>query len=239
MILPWHTGRISRISQATSNTRLFFMEMNEMDVFDFEPGQFVTLDLPVHEKPARRWRSFSIASAPNGSNEIELAVVLLDGGAGSTYLFDEVEIGNELSIRGPQGIFTLPKELDRDIFLICTGTGIAPYRSMLRYIYDKKIPLKHNVYLIFGTRWKENLLYYEDMKRLEKNIEKFHYIPTLSREKWDGETGYVHPIYERLAASKQPAHFYLCGWKDMIKEATKRIKAMGYDRRSIHQELYG
>ena len=74
-----------------------------------------------------------------------------------------------------------------------------------------------------------------------KNIklEKFHYIPTLSREEWDGRTGYVHPIYEELCANKQPALFLLCGWKVMIDEAKQRILAMGYDKKSIHQELYG
>jgi CDP-4-dehydro-6-deoxyglucose reductase len=75
------------------------------------------------------------------------------------------------------------------------------------------------------------------MKSLQ--LEKFHYIPTLSREEWDGRTGYVHPIYEELCASKQPALFLLCGWKVMIDEAKQRILAMGYDKKSIHQELYG
>ncbi|HEY6083256.1 MAG TPA: oxidoreductase, partial [Chitinophagaceae bacterium] len=70
-------------------------------------------------------------------------------------------------------------------------------------------------------------------------LENFHYIPTLSREQWEGRKGYVHPIYEELIADKQPAHFYLCGWKDMIQEAKQRITSLGYDRKLIHQELYG
>jgi CDP-4-dehydro-6-deoxyglucose reductase len=64
-------------------------------------------------------------------------------------------------------------------------------------------------------------------------------MPTLSREEWDGRTGYVHPIYEEICVNKQPALFLLCGWKVMIDEAKQRILAMGYDKKSIHQELYG
>ena len=51
--------------------------------------------------------------------------------------------------------------------------------------------------------------------------------------------GYVHTIYEELCAAKQPAGFFLCGWKNMIDEAKKRILELGYDKKSIHQELYG
>lgn len=239
MAAPWRKGIFSKIEQVTPNTRLYFIKIPELEQFDFKPGQFVTLDFPIHEKPARRWRSYSIASPPNGTNEIELVIVLLEGGAGTTYLFNEVNEGMEVPVRGPQGVFTLPDEIDHDLFFICTGTGIAPFRSMLHHIRSTGLPKHKNIYLIFGTRTQKDLLYHEEMKQLEKDIENFHYIPTLSREKWEGRTGYVHPVYEELIAHKQPAHFYLCGWKEMINEAKQKILAMGYERKMIHQELYG
>jgi CDP-4-dehydro-6-deoxyglucose reductase len=49
----------------------------------------------------------------------------------------------------------------------------------------------------------------------------------------------VHPVYQEICASHPPAQFYLCGWKNMIDEAITTIKGMGYDRKSIHQEIYG
>jgi CDP-4-dehydro-6-deoxyglucose reductase len=49
----------------------------------------------------------------------------------------------------------------------------------------------------------------------------------------------VHPIYEEICADKRPVNFFLCGWKGMIDEAKTRITAMGYDRKAIHQEIYG
>jgi CDP-4-dehydro-6-deoxyglucose reductase len=64
-------------------------------------------------------------------------------------------------------------------------------------------------------------------------------VPTLSREQWHGKSGYVHPIYEDFCAEKQPALFFLCGWKGMIDEAKRRIMEMGYDRKAIHVEIYG
>jgi glycine betaine catabolism B len=237
-VQPWRKGIVTGILEEAEQTRRFIIQVPELEKFDFKPGQFVTLDLPIHEKVNKRWRSYSIASWPDGSNSYELVIVLLDGGPGSGYLFNDVKEGTEVVFRGPQGVFTLPENLDKDLFLICTGTGVAPFRSMLHYIKGNNIPHK-NIYLVFGCRKKNNLLYYEEMMELQENLPGFHYLPTLSREEWEGKTGYVHPIYEELAQEKQPAYFFLCGWKNMIDEAKKRIQEMGYDRKSIHQELYG
>jgi ferredoxin-NADP reductase len=244
MSIPqWQTGVVKRIEQVTPNTRCFFIELPEVQSFDFKPGQFVTIDLPIHEQKNKRWRSYSIASTPDGSNMIELVIVHLEGGLGTTYLFNEIKEGSELTLRGPSGVFTMPEVMDRDLILICTGTGIAPFRSMLHYIHNHKI--SHNgLHLIYGTRKKEDLLYADELKELEQSLAGFKYYPTLSRETWDGHpwqghTGYVHSIYEDICKDARPANFMLCGWKVMIDEAKERILKMGYDKKAIHLELYG
>jgi len=242
---PWRKGIVTRIENETYNTRKFWITIPELTSFDFTPGQFVTLDLPIHEKPNKRIRSYSIASWPDGTNTIELLIVLLEGGAGTTYLFNEIKEGSELTLRGPQGVFTLPDPIDKDLYFICTGTGIAPFRSMVHHIKLHSVPHK-NIYLLFGTRNQKDLLYLDEMRRLANEVDQFQYIPTLSREKWDGCCGYVHAIYENLIQEKKSegnqlpdAKFYLCGWKNMVDEAKQRIQQLGYDRKSIHQELYG
>ncbi|MBM3415672.1 MAG: FAD-dependent oxidoreductase [Bacteroidetes bacterium] len=235
---PWRKGKVVRIEDYTHNTKRFWIQVPDVQSFDFIPGQFVTFDLPIHEKPNKRWRSYSIASWPVGTNEFELLVVLEPHGLGTHYLFHEVSVGSELSFRGPQGVFTLPEKLDKEIFFICTGTGIAPFRSMIYHIMLHKI-LFHEIYLIFGCRRKTDLLYYNELKELERLLPGFHYHPTLSREEWEGHHGYVHPVYENLCKNKPGAQFFLCGWKNMIDEGKKRIVEMGYDKKAIHQELYG
>ncbi len=243
-IEPWRKAKVIKIENETTSTRRFWLQVPELESFDYKPGQFVTLDLPIHEKTNKRWRSYSIASWPDGTNVFELVIVFMEDGAGTSYLFDKIEVGSEITFRGPVGVFTLPEVLDTDYYLICTGTGIAPFRSMLHHIALHNLPHK-NVYLIFGTRTKENLLYYEELKNLTANNSGLHYIPVLSRENWEGEKGYVHKVYKDLIAAKKqgdalpPAHFYLCGWKNMIDEAKKTITELGYDRKAIHQELYG
>ncbi len=237
-LLAWQKGTVIRIEDVTPNTKSYWIEVRDISSFDFKPGQFVTLDLPIHDKPNKRTRSYSIASWPDGTNVFELLIVLAQGGLGTTYIFNEWKLGTEITFRGAQGVFTLPAKLEKDLFLVCTGTGIAPFRSMVNYISLHNIPFK-NIHLIFGCRKKEDLLYYDELKELEKKLPNFHFHPTLSREHWDGRYGYVHPIYEELCKDKPDASFYLCGWRHMIDEAKKRIMAMGYENKSIHEELYG
>ena len=79
--------------------------------------------MPIHEKPNKRWRSYSIASWPDGTNVFELLIVLAEGGLGTNYLFNEVGVGSELIFRGPQGIFVLPQVLEKDIFLYVRVRG--------------------------------------------------------------------------------------------------------------------
>jgi ferredoxin-NADP reductase len=235
---PWRIGKVIRIVDETYNTRRFWVRVDELPSFDFTPGQFVTLDLPIHEKRNKRLRSYSIASWPDCTNVYELLIVLDQKGLGTPWLFNNVNVGSELKFRGPQGVFVLKQPLDKEIFLICTGTGIAPFRSMIHEIKNKDIPHK-NIYLIYGCRTKNDLLYYDELTKLRSEMPGMHYIPTLSREKWEGNSGYVHAIYESLCRERIPADFYLCGWRGMIDDGQKLIMDMGYEKKDIHFEIYG
>jgi CDP-4-dehydro-6-deoxyglucose reductase len=237
-LLAWRTGKVLKIENETANTRRFWIAVPELECFDFIPGQFITLDLPIHKKPHKRLRSYSIASCPDGSNIFELLIVLDSKGTGTPYLFEKIAVGSQLIFRGPQGVFTIKQPIETDLFLICTGTGIAPFRSMVKHIAIKNIAHK-DIYLVFGCRTRADLLYYNEMTDLQKTLEGFHYLPTLSRENWEGRTGYVHSVYETLCTEKKQAVFYLCGWKNMIDEARAGLLSLGYDEKHIHTEIYG
>lgn len=239
MSMEWQQGSIVKIIDETPNTRRFFVQVKDTNEFSFKPGQFVTLDLPIHEKKNKRLRSYSIASAPDGSNVFELLIVLVDDGLGTNYLFKNIVVGDELTFRGPAGVFILPDHIASHFFMICTGTGIAPFRSMLHYIHHHRITPTGKVYLIFGTRYQKDLLYHEDMKQLATQHDWFQYIPVLSREQWDGAMGYVHDVYLKLSKENNEAEFMLCGWKNMIDDARNFLSNAGFDKKQIHFESYG
>jgi len=234
----YYDAEIIRIIDETPVTRRYFFRVLNREKFDFKPGQFVILDLPIDSKITNR--SYSIASAPDDNNVFELIIVLNPPGLGTPAIFNNYKVGLKVPVAGPLGKFVLPEKVDRDICFICTGTGIAPLRSMLRYIYEKNIP-HQNIYFIFGSRKKEDILYYDEMKEIAASHSDLHYTIVLSRETsetWNGKTGYVHSVYEEIFADHRPAYFYLCGWKAMLKEARERLTLMGYAKEYIKFELF-
>lgn len=236
----WYDSQLIKVENETPTTKRFWLEVLEETVLDFKAGQFVTMDLPIAQKRLQRWRSYSIANAPEASNVLEFAIVRLDGGAATKYLFDEVQIGDIIRFKGPSGTFTLPDEVKHDLVFVCTGTGVAPFRSMIWDLYNRQIPTQ-KIHLIFGTRTEDGILYRTEFDQLEMKWPVFSYDIALSREtNWPGFQGYVHQIYQqKYATPREDVLFYLCGWSNMIDEAVANLVNMGYDKSQIHYELYG
>lgn len=240
----WKPAFIRRIKQRTPTVRSFWVELPDREVLDYIPGQFLTLDLPIGETRRDGWRSYSIAAAPDGSNQAELCIVRLPGGKGTGFLFDEAEVGTEVKTKDPAGVFTLPEgPLTHDVVMICTGTGIAPFRAMLQARLASESVHFH---LIFGCRTAEDILYADELAALAEAHDNFTYSVALSREKAADRpgmavsNGYVHPVYEATyTAVRQDVRFYLCGWAVMVDEAKDRLLKLGYPASQIVEELYG
>ncbi len=237
MTYTYSPSTIFNIVHESDLVRRFFFKIPDEIPFSFKSGQFIMLHLPIDSKYKNR--SYSIASAPNSENTFELAIVLNPRGMGTPYLWENVEIGTSVDVSKALGKFNLTVPIEEDICFICTGTGIAPLRSMLLDILNHNISHR-NIYMIFGNRFEKDILYRKEMQELEEKYPDFHFIPVLSRENagWKGRTGYVHSIYEEIFADHRPATFYMCGWRDMLQEARLRIEAMGYDKKKIKFESY-
>ncbi|MBC6992690.1 FAD-binding oxidoreductase [Neolewinella lacunae] len=242
--MKWKPAIIRRIEQRTPTVRSFWLEMPDRASLDFRPGQFLTLELPVSERRRDGWRSYSIAAAPDGSNQAELCIVRLPDGKGTSYLFEGADVGTELLAKEPGGVFTLPEgPLTKNVVMICTGTGVAPFRAMLQERLGRESVHFH---LIFGCRTAEDILYREEFAALARQYANFTYSVALSRsdvlaeDGIDFHRGYVHPVYERDYAAVRPdVCFYLCGWSEMVDEAKRRLLALGYAPEQVIAELYG
>lgn len=238
-LLPWLEAEVDSIVQVTSDTRRYFLRMRGTYRFDFKPGQFITLDLPIHEKPNKRWRSYSIASAPAVNNEVELLIVLDPQGVGTNWIFSHVNPGHVFTFRGPQGVFVLPEPIPaQPIFFVCTGTGVAPFRSMLLH-YLPQLETKQPIHLVFECKSEADLLYADEMLALQEKYLNFHYHPVFTERSAEQGEEDVHAVYTSLCAGHPDALFFLCGWKDMIDPARKRLAELGYDKKQVHYELYG
>jgi ferredoxin-NADP reductase len=240
MAINWLQATVIGIKTIAPQVREFDLRIDGVDLFEFVPGQFVTLDLPIGEKRRDRWRSYSIASAPQGNNTITLCISRSLAGLGTAYLFDQVELGSVLSLKGPDGSFIAPEaEQDSHWVMICTGTGIVPFRSMCQAIQQGSMNAPQQLDLVFGTRLETGILYRTEMEDLATKTDWFSAHICLSREHVSGHsTGYVHRVYEQLSVSPNTIYF-ICGWQAMLDEAVARLKAKGVDESRIRFELYG
>lgn len=202
----------------------------------YQSGQFVIIDftnLP-HQYSTR---SYSIADIYTGDT-IELCVVLKDDGAATPILFNQ-KIGETLLVSNPQGRFVLPESIDeqKSIGFICTGTGVAPFRAMIKELLFSR-SFKSPIHLFFGCRTEKDILYRSEFESLSREFPNFKYVPVLSRENWNGPKGYVHEHYKTVFESKPDALIYLCGWTEMIKQTRDNLKSYGYTRNEIKVEFY-
>jgi ferredoxin-NADP reductase len=241
MPVQWYEGQIERIDQLSTNTKSFVLKITEMESFDFLPGQFMTFDLPIGDKRLNRWRSYSLASRPDGGNLIEFCIVKNEKGLGTSYLF-ELNVGDKIKCKGPEGGFVVPENIENiEVIMICTGTGVAPFRSMIRHVIDNNLTFK-KIHLIFGTRNVQNILYRAEFEKLASNYYNFQYDIALSKDKIDGiHHGYVHDIYlKSYRDATNNRIFMVCGWTSMVDDtiANLLIKCH-YDKSQIKYELYG
>jgi CDP-4-dehydro-6-deoxyglucose reductase len=140
------------------------------------------------------------------------------------------------------------EDTKKNYIFICTGTGISPFKCMLEHIKENNIETG-DIHLVFGTRDKESILYYDEMIQLEKDIPQFKYHIILSREPWNGKQGYVHSIYEELiqnyfsqiedgSYNGLDIEFFICGWKEMVKQTKTNLQELGFDKKQIKIEIY-
>jgi ferredoxin-NADP reductase len=210
--------------------------------FPFLPGQFISV-LVAGKGPGGRdlRRAYSIASGPeltrNGKSVFELCVKLVENGPGTQYL-NSLQIGDTMKGIAPYGDFVYKPKAGRHAIFIATGTGIAPFRSMVYSKIYAEQPPKSGI-LLFGARNQSDLLYTEE---LTQALGPSGLVQALSRPEgeWSGFKGRVTD-WLRANESKiawTETEFYLCGNGAMIDEVKQILAGKGVEKTAIHQEVY-
>ncbi|HFB97840.1 MAG TPA: oxidoreductase, partial [Bryobacterales bacterium] len=206
-------ARLLEFRDIAPEVRHFVFEVDEVERFDFRPGQFVSLSDEVGGRKVTR--AYSLASPPNG-NRFELCLNRVKLGAFSPHLFS-LRPGGTVPMKGPYGSFTL-REPIRDAVFVATGTGVAPFRSML---LDGRLWGADKDYaLILGVRHPDAILYREEFEALEREHPNFRFVPVVSRPdaEWRGRTGYVQDHVLEAVGGRRDIDVYVCGLKEMVNE---------------------
>lgn len=222
------------------NTKHFEFELIPQgggERFDFRAGQFISMHLETNS--AHDVRAYSIASAPHPTR-FDLCLNRVADGRFSNYLCD-LQGDETIRFEGPFGFFTPRQPFDRDAVFIATGTGIAPIRGMLQELLGSARATDHEVWLVFGVRYPETILYRAEFEELAARHKNFHFWPTLSRasESWTGRCGHVQAHVEELCRGRVGSlDAYICGLKAMVDDVRARLKTLGFDRKAIRYEKY-
>lgn len=213
--------------------RHFVFEAPELERLAFVPGQWVSFEENVNGEQITR--AYSIASPPDG-NRFELCLNRVPGGHLSPYLFS-LRPGDTMEMRGPFGTFFF-RDPPNDSVLVATGTGIAPFRSMLH----TRLPQDgvHKIALVFGVRYPHSVLYRAEFETLERLHSNFRFWPTVTRPdpEWTGRTGRVQQHLLEAIGPRRDLNVYICGLHAMVDEVRALLKSLGFERRHIIYEKY-
>jgi len=226
-------ARLIESFEIAPEVRHFVFETPDVARLDFLPGQFVSFTQSIQDK--RITRAYSIASAPSDGNRFELCLNLVHEGKFSPHLF-HMKPGDTVEMRPPLGQFVI-RHPDRDTVLIATGTGIAPFRSILRAHLTHTSPA---FTLLFGVRHEHSLMYRGEFEDMARRFENFRFLPTLTRPgpQWTGRTGRVQAHLSEAIGGRRDVDVFLCGLKAMVDETRNILKDMGFDRKQILFEKY-
>jgi ferredoxin-NADP reductase len=227
--------RSTALSEFTSHLEL---EVSDPTKFGFVPGQWLSVKVNTPEGEEIT-RAYSIASPPSDNGRVAFCLNRVAEGFMSNHLCNLKE-GETITFQGPFGDFTLRPPL-RDTVFIATGTGVAPFRSMLHWLLaDKERHHGREFRLLFGARNTEDIYYREEFERLAASHPNFHFLPTLSRatDMWTGLRGYVQQHLGEIVGMRTDMHAYICGLDKMVRANRDLLKSLGWDRTSIRYEKY-
>ncbi len=226
---------VSRVEDLTHDVRAIELELLEPRTLTFKPGQFVSFEVPKAGQPRPVTRPYSIASPPSQSDRMLLVLNLVPGGPGSTYLFS-LRKGDRTQFKGPAGSFYLRDDPTRDLLFVATGTGIAPFLSMIPAQLERAS--SQSVTLFWGLRSQRDLYLQDILRGWAHTYSNFSFVTTLSRPEpgWEGPIGRVTALVEQRILTTKNLAVYVCGGHAMIKDVTKILNQKGLC--PIYREKY-
>jgi CDP-4-dehydro-6-deoxyglucose reductase len=234
--MPPRHYRFTVIKKIEIAENILLISFKSPEKIFFNAGQYFSfkIDGKVH-------RSYSIASSPHEEN-VEFLIEVVSGGIGSTYM-NNLKVGDELVALGPLGFFTLEKtkalQEETPLILIATGSGIAPMRSMVKYLL-LDLKTKRKIALYFGLRYDDNAYFYQELKELDEKFENFTFTPVISRPStnWTGIIGHCQDCIIQDPADLS-ARIYICGSSKSVEGISSDLIAHGYLKERVHFEKFG
>lgn len=232
--------RVKSLINLTYDIKQVILEIDGDDQIDFTAGQYIQFEVPPYKLSSESvYRAYSIASKPSDKKLVELEIRLVPNGICTTYVHQYLKVGDKITINGPYGEFYL-RPTDAEIIFIAGGSGMAPIKSILLDMEEKKINRKATYF--FGAKTTKDLFLIDEMDRLMQKMPNFKFIPALSDpnsdKDWNGERGLITDVVDKYIADGTNKEAYLCGSPGMINACISVLTKKGIPENKIFYDKF-
>ena len=226
-----YQGRIAAVEQLSSSTIRFSVALDQPDLLDFLPGQYVNVTVPGTAET----RSYSFSSAP-GAALASFVVRNVPDGLMSGYLTQRAAAGQEVSFGGPFGSFYL-RPVQRPLLMLAGGTGIAPFLSMLDVLAAKGFT--QQVRLVYAVTNDHDLVELAQLARIAAAHPQFEYVTCVAAEaSGHARKGYATAHVEPAWMNGGDVDLYLCGPVPMVDAVRGWLETTGVKPANFYFEKF-
>ncbi len=238
--LDWQIATVKEIRPETAKVKTFTLALPNWSAH--RAGQHYDVRLTAADGYQAQ-RSYSIASEPERSGEIDLTVERIEDGEVSDYMHDVLTKGDRIEVRGPiGGYFVWDADLPDPLLLIAGGSGIVPLMSMLRH--RAAIGNTNPARLLYSSRTFEDIIYYGELEKLRGNGHGLDVFHALTRKQPQGWKGYSRRIDDAMLKEVikplgMVPQVFICGPTLMVESAANTLVRLGLPPAQIRTERFG
>lgn len=238
--LNWHIATVTAIHAETDRVKTLSLLVPGWTTH--RPGQHVDIRLTA-EDGYQAQRSYSIASAPVDQALIDLTVERVEDGEVSTFLHDELAVGDRFEVRGPiGGYFVWDRAATDPLLLVGGGSGVVPLMAIVRHRVQtgSGVPCA----LLYSSRSADDIIYADELERRNARRDGLRVIHTLTRSQPVGWTGYARRIDavmlgEVIETTGRLAQAFVCGPTPLVEVVAGGLVDIGLAPAQVRTERFG
>ena len=227
------------VTQETPDVRTFHFAAERPAQFRFEPGQFLTLELPIDGAAVHR--CYTISSPPTRPETVSISAKRVPQGPASNWLHDAMRPGLSLRATGPAGEFVLPRAPSGKLLFLSGGIGATPAISMIRALYDRAED--RDILYVHSARTPADIPFRDELALMARRLPRLRVVHIVERPgdepAWSGLTGRLRPeALALLAPDLLERDTYCCGPAPYMAAVRAMLDAAGFNRQNYHEESF-
>jgi ferredoxin-NADP reductase len=226
------TAEVVQKDKISANVYFVTFKLLEPNVISFRAGQCMMIMCGTGVN-----RTMSICSVPTETNQVSMVADVSPMGPGSKWTIG-LSVGDKVNFVAPTGVFFFDDASPRKKVFVATGTGIAPFYSMIKDYLNRKGDAQLELY--WGLRYEADIFWQEAFNELFETYPNFRWHQILSKppEGWKGLTGHVTEHVLQIDKDLPMDEYYLCGNRSMIDDVRAQLLAKNVPKDQIKSELF-